>query len=240
MVGGAIRVLLVEDDEVSRIVTERFLKSKGYQVHTAINGQEAIDLLARETYDIVLMDIILPQVGGFHLARQMRKHPNTQNIPIIAMSAFLNDDDLENKNVREMNAFLSKPFKPDELQETILRLTSLEQQELDWPGLLARTGGDTTFIQEVAEIFCGSSRGLIAEIEDSTDFDDISELAHRLKGSAAMAGALLIIEVAARIQEASNKRDEKAIKAECKFFESNLQNYVKCLADKGYKLKTLI
>lgn len=236
MVGEIIRVLLVEDDEVSRIVTERFLLGKGYSVDTAVNGQDALDRLARQTYDIIIMDIILPQIGGFHLARQIRKHPNTKNIPIIAMSAFLNDEDLDNSNIREMNAFLSKPFKPDELQEVIVRLTSGCQPELDWSGLLSRTGGDMSFIKEVAQIFCMNARRLMDQIKKAADLNEIGELAHRLKGSAATAGAVQIFEAAVRIQKAAVKRDESPIKAEISRFEANLHRYIESLAEKGLKI----
>lgn len=230
------RVLLVEDDEVTRIVTERFLRSKGYMVETAINGQKALVLLGNETYDIVLMDIILPKIGGFHLARQMKKNSRTQNIPIIAISAYLELEDLENSNTKEMDAFLSKPIKPEELLEAIVQLTSSHQPELDWSGLLTRTDGEMDFIKEVAELFCHNSRGLIAEIEKSPDYDYIGNQAHRLKGSAATAGAVLVVEMAARIQKASENRDIQEIKANCATFTSILENYIKCLADKGITL----
>lgn len=231
-----IRILMIEDDEVSRMVTERFLKSKGYEVETAVDGQKALALLGNEIYDIVLMDIALPKIDGFQLARQMKKHSRTQDIPIVAISAYTASVDFDKETNHVMEAFLSKPFSPEELLETIMRLTQIHQPELDWTGLLRRTDGDMDFLTEVAQLFCQNALNLITQINESSDCADINEYAHRLKGSAATAGALRLSELAYNMQQACDKKNIKQIRSLTKSFNSHLVNYIDYLGERGISL----
>lgn len=232
----ATRVLIVEDDEISRIVTERFLTGRGFEVETAIDGQKALALLGNEVYDVVLMDIELPKINGLHLARQMKKYSHTHDIPIIALSAHAASADFSHEHSQDIAAFLSKPFQPEELLDVIIDVTTGHQPELDWPGLLKRTNADMDFLKEISDLFYRNSFDLINQIEESSNFSHIKDMAHRLKGSAATAGALRLSDIAREIQRLSQEKDIDGIQAKCKSFKSHLTNYYDCLAAKGIQL----
>jgi len=232
------RILIVEDDDVSRVVTERFLTGKGYCVDTAVNGQKALALLGNENYDVVLMDVLMPKIDGLRLAKQMKKSARTQNIPIIGISAGIAPEDMAAHNLKEMDMFLTKPFEPETLLKAISAVTSGRGTDiLDFNGLLRRMDGDLDFIKEVAELFCHNARNLIAEIEKSADFDDIREKAHRLKGAAATAGALSIAARAEGIEKASKEQDMQQIRAICQSLPKHMVQYIEYLAAEGVVLK---
>ncbi len=81
------RILLVEDNEYSRAILSRRLENRGYAVIEAADGREAIDVAAREKPDLILMDMTLPGIDGWHATRELRKLPETTGIPVIALTS---------------------------------------------------------------------------------------------------------------------------------------------------------
>ena len=81
------RILLVEDNEPSRDMLSRRLKRRGYDVSTAVDGQEALDVARRELPDLILMDMSLPVIDGWTAVRELRADPATARIPVIALTA---------------------------------------------------------------------------------------------------------------------------------------------------------
>ncbi len=116
---NTMKVLLVEDNEFNRMVAEDTLKEliPGVRLDAAINGQEAVDQLRKEMYDVVLMDIQMPVMDGITATKVIRKElPSPQkNVPIIAMTANVLQEDVQLYFDAGMNGFVSKPFNPEEL-----------------------------------------------------------------------------------------------------------------------------
>jgi CheY-like chemotaxis protein len=139
---GVLQVLIVDDDEVNRLVISRFLQNRGCIVQTATDGQKALALLGNEQFDIVLMDISMPRIDGLTLTRQIRKNQNTKNIPVIAVTAYANPEDRERLLAQGMDAYMAKPVNLDELYKIILQLFSGQSIDVDQEGLLQRTAGD--------------------------------------------------------------------------------------------------
>jgi two-component system, cell cycle response regulator DivK len=81
------RILLVEDNEPSRDMLSRRLKRRGYEVSTAVDGQEALQLARRELPDLILMDMSLPVMDGWTAVRELRADPAIARIPVIALTA---------------------------------------------------------------------------------------------------------------------------------------------------------
>jgi len=114
-----IKVLLVEDNEFNRMVAEDTLKEliPGISLHIAVNGEEAVNLLQREMYDVVLMDIQMPVMDGITATKVIRKTlpEPARSVKIIAMTANVMQEDVQGYFDIGMNAYVSKPFNPDEL-----------------------------------------------------------------------------------------------------------------------------
>jgi len=119
-------ILLAEDEKVNRIMAKRLLEKMGHTVDCAENGAACLDLLRRNNYDIVLMDIQMPYVNGLeatHAIRNDEDFRHVRNIPIIALTAHAAKHDLEAAIRMGMNEYISKPFELKELKRAIATLT---------------------------------------------------------------------------------------------------------------------
>jgi CheY-like chemotaxis protein len=121
-----LRILLAEDNPVNQRVARALLQRWGYTVSCANNGIEAVRLLDEQTFDLVLMDVQMPEMNGFEAtaAIRAREAGTGQHLPVIAMTAHAMKGDRENCLQAGMDAYVSKPIKPDLLAETIESMRS--------------------------------------------------------------------------------------------------------------------
>ena len=115
------RILLVDDIAINRTIASALLQRVGLEVGVASNGQEALDLLARETFSLVLMDIQMPVMDGLTATRLIRAQPQLQALPIIAMTAHATSEDQEQTHLAGMNEHLVKPIVPQLLYAALSR-----------------------------------------------------------------------------------------------------------------------
>ncbi|MCM0045358.1 MAG: response regulator, partial [Burkholderiaceae bacterium] len=113
------RVLLVDDNEINREIASEILDGVGLSVQTATNGQEALDLLAAEAVDLVLMDIQMPVMDGLQATRAIRQQPALAHLPVIAMTANAFEEDRQICLDAGMNGYLTKPVSPDSLYKLL-------------------------------------------------------------------------------------------------------------------------
>ncbi len=113
------RVLLVDDNPVNLMVASKLLRNLNCQVETSNDGQGAIQLAEKNSYDLILMDCHMPDMDGFETTRQLRKLPCGQTIPIIALTANNAVEDREHCLAAGMNDLISKPLRPGALQELL-------------------------------------------------------------------------------------------------------------------------
>ena len=111
-IGNDVNLLLVEDDYVSQVVMKRICARKNWRVQVAANGMEALAMLARNRYDLILLDVQMPEMSGFEVARTIRNSEKLTkiHIPIIATTAFAMSQDREKCLEAGMDDFISKPI----------------------------------------------------------------------------------------------------------------------------------
>lgn len=121
-------VLIVEDNEANIASLKDYLEYKGFILAVARNGQEALDCLAQQRPDVILMDVQMPVMDGIEATRQIRTHPDWQSIPIIALTALTMPGDRERFLAAGMNEHISKPVRLGELLSLIHRLLEARQE----------------------------------------------------------------------------------------------------------------
>ena len=119
-----MKILLVEDNELNRDMLTRRLKRKGFNVVSAQNGQEAIDMSKSENPDIILMDLSLPVIDGWTAAKKLKGDATTKSIPIIALTAHAMKGDREKALEAGCDDYDTKPIDLERLLDKINTLTS--------------------------------------------------------------------------------------------------------------------
>ncbi len=112
-------ILVVDDDELVRVALNELLKPEGYEVHLAPGGAEALKKLDQNGYDLLMLDIIMPEMDGFELCRKIREREDYRDTPIVFLTAKSRDEDRELGIEAGANLFLSKPISPDKLLQIV-------------------------------------------------------------------------------------------------------------------------
>ena len=115
------KILIVEDEESLLKLESILLTSKGYDVRGVANGQEALDAIAEEKPDLVLLDIMLPEIDGFEVCQRIKEDPETKNIPVIMLTAKKSREDMARGEKVGADWYITKPFKSVMVIETIQR-----------------------------------------------------------------------------------------------------------------------
>ena len=105
------RVLLVEDNEMNRDMLSRRLERKGYEVELAVDGRQGVDKAKTLAYDLVLMDMSLPEIDGWEATRELRADPSTKELPIIALTAHAMSGDRERALEAGCDDYDTKPIE---------------------------------------------------------------------------------------------------------------------------------
>jgi CheY-like chemotaxis protein len=119
------RVLVVDDDDVIRQLITVNLELEGFEVATAVDGQDCLDKVKAVQPDVITLDIMMPRLDGWEAAGRLRADPETAGIKVVLLSARAQEADLERGSRIGVDAYLTKPFDPDELIEVVRRLASL-------------------------------------------------------------------------------------------------------------------
>ncbi|MDP1747777.1 MAG: response regulator, partial [Bacteroidota bacterium] len=121
---GHLKVLVADDNEINQLLAQTILLKLGFEVDSAENGKIAIELLNKSTYDIILMDLKMPEMDGFEAAHYIRTQmlPPKSIIPIIAITADVTKADLDLFKESGINDFILKPFDQTDLLNKIISL----------------------------------------------------------------------------------------------------------------------
>ena len=116
------KILVIDDSSTNIVLLNAVLIQNGYEVITAFNAKEAFYHLEKETPDLILLDLLMPEISGFDLLEHLKKNDKFKSVPVVIVSAIGNKENIE--LTREMGAvsFISKPIDVDQLLETVSRL----------------------------------------------------------------------------------------------------------------------
>jgi CheY-like chemotaxis protein len=118
----AARVLVVDDDDVIRQLITVNLELEGFEVYTAVDGQDALEQVPVVHPDLVTLDVMMPRMDGWQAAERLRGNPDTAGIKLVLLSARAQENDIRRGEKIGVDAYLTKPFDPDELIDTINHL----------------------------------------------------------------------------------------------------------------------
>jgi CheY-like chemotaxis protein len=115
-------VLVVDDDDVIRQLITVNLELEGFEVIPAVDGQDALDKVKDARPEVITLDVMMPRVDGWEAAARLRADPETAHIKVILLSARAQESDIQRGERIGVDAYLTKPFDPDELIDVVRRL----------------------------------------------------------------------------------------------------------------------
>ncbi len=122
MTDRSIHILAVDDNRMNRLKLARSLEGEGYSVAQADGGRAALNMLRSEAFDLVLLDILMPEVDGFQVLREMKDDADLRDIPVIVISGLDDMDSVERCMAAGADDFLSKPVDPAVLRDRVRKI----------------------------------------------------------------------------------------------------------------------
>ena len=222
-----LRILLAEDNPINQALMLHMLKRMGHTTSLARDGAEAIAILNAQPFDLVLMDVQMPNVDGLTATRTIRDHEKNSGtrIPILAITAHAMKGDRERCLEAGMDACLTKPVTRKAVEEAIARFfpflntsapstsaPALEKVESGWcrSTALQRVGGDENLLNELIQIFLNEAPAQIAALRQavaSTDYEALERTAHTLKGELSYMGSSTASENAKHLELCGREHD---------------------------------
>ena len=210
----SLRILLAEDNAVNQRVAVRLLEKRGHVTKVAVNGIMALQMLEAEAFDVVLMDMQMPEMDGFEATRRIRKREAGQgrHTPIVAMTAHVMKGDRERCLDAGMDDYVAKPVHPADLFAALDRVVGMLESPkaeddlepaLDRESALKRLEGDEEFFAELTRLFLEDAPGLLAHMEqavDANDGDALHRAAHAMKSAAGYLGAASVVAAAGTLE----------------------------------------
>jgi signal transduction histidine kinase/DNA-binding response OmpR family regulator/HPt (histidine-containing phosphotransfer) domain-containing protein len=247
------RVLLVEDNEINQQVAQELLEAEGLVVTLAGNGRQAVEVSAAGQFDVILMDVQMPEMDGPTATKKIRENPRFSGLPIIAMTANVLESERAAYLEAGMNDFIAKPIDVARMHAVLLKWVKppgnrqasgpepeaaasgpleFRLEGIDSGTALQRLNGNASLYARLLLKFrerCRTAASEITEALDSGKEEDAERLAHTLKGLAATIGADALAE-AARIFEASFKNKEGRIREHLIPLSESLEGVYRALA----------
>ena len=219
-----LSILLVEDNEMNRMVAQNSLLYYNCKVTEAENGLVALEILKKENFDVILMDIQMPEMDGIEATKIIRNELNL-TIPIIALTANAFKTEIGKfKNVG-MDDYITKPFDENILIETIARHTInkatsnsidnvaiMDDKFYDLNSITKLSRGNKDFVIKMTNIFVNQTTDTIEKVEtaiSSNDFLEVSRLTHKIKPSIEGMGVFSIMDEIKLLEKVAKETDDK-------------------------------
>jgi len=244
-------LLLAEDNPVNQEVALIMLRGFGCQVDIASNGREALDAVNGKTYDIVLMDCMMPEMDGYEATKEIRRRQSTGKLPhfpIIALTANAIDGDREKCLTTGMDDYLAKPFNSQDLLRVLkawlphslveeykqppAEQTSESIIDQDALAALRALGADKgeELLQRVISLYLSNTDTMIKKLETAWrigDLDGIQQASHTLKSSSHQVGARSLAEL---FRDVENESRNKRYDVSCETLSTIQQQYIQVRA----------
>jgi CheY-like chemotaxis protein len=249
-----LRVLLVEDNPANQKLAAYILQDRGHLVEMAGDGQEALYLTEQNRYDVILMDVQMPEMGGLEATAAIRKRDDGgKRVPIIAMTAYAMKSDRDRCLATGMDGYLSKPVNAQEMIGLVESLAAgsgavsvppapIEPISppaaavFDLELAMKRCLNKRDLLQEMIAFFFKDADSLLPQMRAALQKGDLAEvgrLGHRLKGTITHVGAEAAREAASRVERfmlhaGEQAEAEKAVRAferECEVLRVALTEY---------------
>jgi PAS domain S-box-containing protein len=239
-----LRILLAEDTPANVLVAQAFLKRLGHESRHAHDGREALELLGREDFDLVLMDVEMPGMDGLTATRRLRDGEaggRNRRAPVLAMTAHALESFRTQAREAGMDGFLAKPVslaalsealapyaptKPTPAAEAVAASSATAgQPEVDLDRALEMLGGNRQLLDEVLEVYIADlpkKRHAVREALESGDLAALRLVAHSLKSTCGSAGAFAAGDAAARLEAAAEAGRTADLPALCDELEGLL------------------
>jgi PAS domain S-box-containing protein len=217
-----LRILLAEDNPVNQEVAVHLIERRGHSVIVAENGRQALEALDRHKFDLVLMDVQMPEMGGLEATKIIREKEQTsgQHLPIIAMTAHAMEGDREKCIEAGMDGYLGKPIDPRMFLQTVEGIVADNtasvptgadgenatgaEATLDKRALLARFSGNRKLLRNIVKTFgedCPRMMGRIRSALTTHDAVALADAAHALKGSIGNFGSSAALDTTREIEK---------------------------------------
>jgi two-component system, sensor histidine kinase and response regulator len=216
-----LRILLAEDSYANQRLAVGVLTKWGHEVTLACNGQEALDALEKASFDLVLMDVQMPEMDGYQATAVIRQREaqTGSHLPIVAMTAHAMKGDREECLAAGMDGYVAKPIRRTELQHVIdevLGANSMSRPSTDkstdhvilnphhWQRALETTEGDQALLHHVLCAFTDECPQLLQQIDaaiHASDARKLQQVAHTLKGNLQIFGETRARELVERLEE---------------------------------------
>lgn len=227
-----LKILVVDDEPYNRILLKTILEKHNIKTSEAENGREAIEKIKKQSFDLILMDSRMPVMNGIEATKIIRRSTNTKirQIPIIALSAAVQEQDQLEYKAAGMNGFLSKPYKADQLIGKINELFDnnysgtnktdqtmvLEHKKIDFTHLKELSDGDSYFYLEMLETFVDGIEDCLetlAEQKKVMDFTIIANDAHKMASPSGHLAAEKVYTILKKLEDEARgtKNKEKII-----------------------------
>jgi signal transduction histidine kinase/CheY-like chemotaxis protein len=216
----SLNVLVVEDNPVNQVLVMRLVAKLGHKPVLAGNGREALEALEKQAFDVVFMDLQMPEMDGFAATAAIREREKStgSHLPIIAVTAHALKRDRDRCLAAGMDGYVSKPLNADQLQAAIERISASRLDTVrgassaawDKDLVLARVGGDPALLRELIEVFLEHSPRLHEELRQAVAAGDCAGLqkaAHTLKGELGLLGSAPAVAAATQLEEMALKND---------------------------------
>jgi PAS domain S-box-containing protein len=235
-----LRILLAEDNPINQNLAVRLLGKQGHEVIVANNGNEAVAALEQKPFDLVLMDLQMPQMDGLEATAAIRAREASKgsHVPIIAMTAFAMIGDKEKCLEAGMDGYISKPVRAKELFETIDRLAANPpttpgvgesagvSDQIDWSAALEYVAGDEQMLRDLIGIFLVECPRWLTELREaiaSERIGDVKRLAHNLKGSIRLFGAKSVFDSAFLLEQMGRSGNLSGAAPACAALEEGIE-----------------
>jgi two-component system sensor histidine kinase/response regulator len=238
-----LNILLAEDNLVNQKLAIRLLEKRGHQVTLAQNGREALDEMEFKSFDVVLMDVQMPEMDGLEATRalRIREQSTGKHQSVVAMTALAMKGDKERCLDAGMDGYLTKPIRPQEL-DAVLDEYSAEQPiviaeekpapeaaaaPINMDDLMERIDGDMGFLGELAEIFRTEYPGqmrMAREAQATGDAAAVRRIGHSLKGALANLSATTASTLAAKVEQMGKDEDLSALDATLSALSKELEH----------------